>query len=340
MNIKDIAKMAGVGVSTVSRVLNKHPDVKKETRDRVLEIIKDNHYVPNNSARILKSNNMKHVGVLVKGVFNPFFSEMLKIMETHINQIGYTMILHHYDPNDLYSNEGDVLISFIKEKRLQGVICLGGNFQRIKEESFEGLKVPIVLASVDSHIQVNPHIFSCVGIDNEKAAYEATKYLIQKGHRHIGIILGDEFDAGVSNRRVMGYMKALEERQIAINKDYIIMGGYDFEPAYKNTKTLLSQHKDITAIFSISDIMAIGAGKAIVDLGFEVGKDISLLGFDGLDIGKYYNPEIATIKQPQRQMADDSMNLLLKLIEKKCKNQRVILETKLIERMSVCDIKE
>lgn len=336
MNIKDIAKLAGVGVSTVSRVLNNHPDVKKETRDKVLEVIKEHNYVPNNSARILKSNNMKHIGVLVKGVFNPFFSEMLKIIEMHINQIGYTMILHHYyDQNDSSSSEAEVLVSFIKEKRLQGVICLGGNFEGVREESFEGLDVPIVLTSVDSSIEISSNLFSCVGIDNEKAAYEATNYLIQKGHKHIGMILGDEFDAGVSNRRAIGYMRALEENHIPINKAYITLGGYDFEPAYESVKKLLSEEEHITAIFAISDIMAIGAGKAVIDLGYKIGEDISILGFDGLDIGKYYNPALTTIKQPQRKMAYDSINLLVQLIEKKCENQRCVLETKLVERMSV-----
>lgn len=340
MNIKDIAKLAGVGVSTVSRVLNNHPDVKKETRDKVLEVIKEHNYVPNNSARILKSNNMKHIGVLVKGVFNPFFSEMLKIIEMHINQIGYTMILHHYyDQNDLSSSEAEVLVSFIKEKRLQGVICLGGNFEGVREESFEGLDVPIVLTSVDSSIEISSNLFSCVGIDNEKAAYEATNYLIQKGHKHIGMILGDEFDAGVSNRRAIGYMRALEENHIPINKAYITLGGYDFEPAYESVKKLLSEEEHITAIFAISDIMAIGAGKAIIDLGYKIGEDISILGFDGLDFGKYYNPALTTIKQPQRQMAYDSINLLVQLIEKKCENQRCVLETKLVERMSVYKLK-
>ena len=340
MNIKDIAKLAGVGVSTVSRVLNNHPDVKKETRDKVLEVIKEHNYVPNNSARILKSNNMKHIGVLVKGVFNPFFSEMLKIIEMHINQIGYTMILHHYyDQNDSSSSEAEVLVSFIKEKRLQGVICLGGNFEGVREESFEGLDVPIVLTSVDSSIEISSNLFSCVGIDNEKAAYEATNYLIQKGHKHIGMILGDEFDAGVSNRRAIGYMRALEENHIPINKAYITLGGYDFEPAYESVKKLLSEEEHITAIFAISDIMAIGAGKAIIDLGYKIGEDISILGFDGLDFGKYYNPALTTIKKPQRQMAYDSINLLVQLIEKKCENQRCVLETKLVERMSVYKLK-
>lgn len=339
VNIKDIAKLSGVGVSTVSRVLNNHPDVKKETRDKVLEVIKECNYVPNNSARILKSNNMKHIGVLVKGIFNPFFSEMLKIIETGINDIGYTMILHHYDTNSLGGNEGEVLISFIKEKRLQGVICLGGNFSKIEEERFEEIEIPIVLTSVDSHMKINTKLFSRVCIDNKKAAYEATKYLIEKGHEHIAIMLGDEFDAGVSNRRVMGYMEALDEYHIPINKDYIVMGGYDFEPAYESAKKLLTASPEITVLFAISDIMAIGAGKAMSDLGFTVGKEISLLGFDGLNIGKYYTPALTTIEQPGKQMAEDCIDLLVQLIEEKEANQNIILETRLIERKSVCNFK-
>ena len=127
MNIKDIATIAKVGVSTVSRVLNNHPDVNDETRKRVLEIIKQNNYIPNNSARILKQSSTKNIGILVKGVFNPFFSEILKIVSVGIQDAGYTMILQHHN------NENDIgtLLGFIKEKRLQGIICLGGNFFRL-----------------------------------------------------------------------------------------------------------------------------------------------------------------------------------------------------------------
>ncbi|MEG0847461.1 MAG: LacI family DNA-binding transcriptional regulator [Niameybacter sp.] len=338
MNIKDIAKLSGVGVSTVSRVLNNHPDVKKETRDKVLEVMKEHNYVPNNSARILKSNNMKHIGVLVKGIFNPFFSEMLKIIEARINQIGYTMILHHYDANNLGDSEGEVLVSFIKGKRLQGVICLGGNFSKIEGEFFEDIDVPVVLTSVDSHMKISNQLFSRVCIDNKKAAYEATDYLIQKGHKHIAIMLGDEFDAGVSNRRIKGYMEALAAAGIPVNKGYVVMGGYDYAPAYESAKVLLANQPEITALFAISDIMAIGAGKAISDCGLKIGEDISLIGFDGLNIGEYYTPSLTTIKQPGTRMAEKSIDLLMELIEKNGSNQNIILETKLIERMSVSQI--
>ena len=122
MNIKDIARISGVGVSTVSRVLNNHPDVKESTRENVLRVIKESNYVPNNNARILKQNNTRNIGIFVKGVFNPFFSEMLNVIGSKINESKYTMILQQND----YGLEEDVdtLKSFIKEKRLQGVICL------------------------------------------------------------------------------------------------------------------------------------------------------------------------------------------------------------------------
>lgn len=148
MNIKDIARLSGVGVSTVSRVINNHPDVKQSTREKVLQIIKDSNYIPNNSARILKQNNTKNIGVLVKGVFNPFFSEMTNIIGNIIEENGYTMILQQNDFN-LYQDV-ETMIGFVKEKRLQGVICLGGNFTEIQEDSFEDIKVPVVLTSVNT----------------------------------------------------------------------------------------------------------------------------------------------------------------------------------------------
>ena len=137
MNIRDIAKISGVGVSTVSRVLNNHPDVKESTRENVLRVIKESNYVPNNSARILKQNTTKNIGVLVKGVFNPFFSELINVIGSKINEEKYTMILQQNDY--VLEQEVENIISFVKEKRLQGIICLGGNFIDLDEDSFKNI---------------------------------------------------------------------------------------------------------------------------------------------------------------------------------------------------------
>lgn len=337
MNIRDIARLSGVGVSTVSRVLNNHPDVKESTRERVMEVIKKSNYIPNNSARILKQNNTKNIGVLVKGVFNPFFSEMLNVIGNKINESKYTMILQQND----YGLEQDVdtLMSFIKEKRLQGVICLGGNFIDIDEDSFKNIDVPVILTSVNT---VMPNIkdkYSTVGIDNLKSSYDATNYLINKGHKNIAIMLGEKNDLCISWWRYKGYKKALEDNNLEAKTENMLIGDYNIRTAYNEAKKLLEESKDVTAIFAISDIMAIGVAKAVTDCGLEVGKDVSIVGFDGMDVSEFYNPGITTMKQPKEAMALNSVELLFTLLSGKGDHKHILLDTELMERQSCINIK-
>ena len=329
MNIRDIARLAGVGVSTVSRVINDHPDVKDETREKILKIIKESNYIPNNSARILKKNNTNNIGVLVKGVFNPFFAEMINIIGNRINEAGYTMILQQND----YATEDDVdnLIAFVKEKRLQGIICLGGNFLNINDESFQFLDIPVVLTSVNTLSKESKSKFSSIGIDNVLAAKASIQYLIDKGHRNIGILLGEKNDVGISGLRLEGYKKALEENNIPYSEENVFIGDYDYSGAYRVTKEIINNRKDITAIFSISDIMAVGAAKSVIDQGLQVGEDISIMS-------KYYNPGITTVKQPKKNMANNSIDLLLALLAKKEDHKHIIFETKIIERESCKEV--
>lgn len=332
MNIKDIAKIAGVGVSTVSRVINNHPDVKDETRKKILQIIKESNYIPNNSARILKQNNLKNIGVLVKGVFNPFFSEMINIIGARINEAGYTMILQQNDYT--LDDDIDTLIGFVKEKRLQGVICLGGNFIDVTKESFGRIDVPVVLTSVNTVSKEGKSKYSSIGIDNKKAAYEAVEYLIDQGHKNIAIMLGEKNDLGISWWRLKGYIEALKKHKIEVKDENILIGDYESQQAYNTTIELLKNYKDITAIFAISDIMAIGIAKAIIDSKLKVGEDISLIGFDGLDISKFYNPSITTVKQPKDIMAEKSIEQLLLLINNQEDHKHIILNTELVQRES------
>lgn len=320
MNIRDIARISGVGVSTVSRVLNNHPDVKESTRENVLRVIKESNYVPNNSARILKQNNTKNIGVLVKGVFNPFFSELINVIGNKINENKYTMILQQNDY--VLEHEVENIISFVKEKRLQGIICLGGNFIDLDEDSFKNIDVPVILTSVNTVSPSGRDKYSTVGINNLQSAYDATDYLIKKGHKNIALMIGEENDFCVSWWRYKGYIKALKDNNIEPNDENLIIGDYDSNIAYKVTLDFLKKRKDITAIFAISDIMAMGVAKAVIDSGLIVGKDISIVGFDGMNISRYYNPGITTIKQPMEEMAIKSVEILFDLLKNKCENQQ------------------
>ncbi|WP_298126851.1 LacI family DNA-binding transcriptional regulator [uncultured Clostridium sp.] len=336
MNIRDIARISGLCVSTVSRVLNNHPDVKESTREKVLHVIKESNYVPNNSARILKQHNTKNIGVLVKGVFNPFFSELINVIGSKINENKYTMILQQND----YALEQEVenIISFVKEKRLQGIICLGGNFIDLDDDSFKNIDVPIVLTSVNAVSPTGKDKYSTVGINNLQSAYDATNYLIKKGHKNIALMIGEENDFCISWWRYKGYVKALRDNNIEPNNDNLIIGDYDSKIAYEVTLDFLKRRKDITAIFAISDFMAIGVAKAVTDSGLTVGKDISIVGFDGMNISCYYNPGITTVKQPIEEMAIKSVNILFDLLKEKCENKHVLLNTELIERESCADL--
>ncbi len=336
MTIVDIARIAGVGVSTVSRVINNHPDVKYETRERILDIIRENNYIPNNSARVLKQTNTNNIGILIRGVFNPFFAALLKNISMSIEKAGYSIIVHYHNNVDDVST----LVGFAKEKRLQGVICLGGNFIGVNEESFQGLDIAIVMISVDFKQPKTWKNFSTVSISNEKAGYKATSYLIEKGHKEVAIILGNKQDYSIGKLRYEGYKNACKDYKIKHNLNYVIYGNYDTALSYERTKKFLAVNPQITAIFATADTMAIGAAKAIVDLGYKVGDDISVMGFDGIDIASYYNPSITTIEQPQDELSAVSVKLLIGLLENKVENQHIVLETKLVEGDSVKEKKK
>lgn len=332
MNISDIAKLAGVGVGTVSRVLNDHPDVKDETREKILSIIKKSNYIPNNSARNLKKTHTNSIGVLVRGVFNPFFSEMIDEISKKIAKNGYTMILQHND----YSEKEELfnMISFVKERKLQGLIYLGCNLAKMDYTTFENIDIPVVLASVNTVYDDGINNFSSIGIENSKEGFNATKYLIDLGHKEIGIVLGDKDDIGISRERFLGYIEALIENKLMFEEEKVVYGGYSSRGAYEGTLELLRKNKNLSAIFCISDIMAIGAAKAIFDSGLKVGEDISIIGFDGMDVAEFNVPSITTVEQPRREMAEMSVELLLNLLKNKTENKHIVLGTKLVERES------
>ncbi|WP_432405132.1 LacI family DNA-binding transcriptional regulator [Wukongibacter sp. M2B1] len=331
LNIKDIAKIAGVGVSTVSRVINNHPDVKDKTRDKVLKIIEEYNYIPNNSARNLKRTDSKNIGVLVKGIFNPFFAKLIQFIEEKIDEEGYSMILHYNDDN---ANDIEAAVELIKEKKLKGLICLGGDFTSLDESQLVDLDTPIVLSSTDIIEDANRTFFSSVIIENEKAAFDAVEYLCRLGHKKIGIIATGQEDRCVGRLRFEGYKRALLKYGIEYDEGYFEIGEYTFESGFKAMNKLLDKDIDLTAVFITSDIMAIGASKAILSRGLRIPDDISIVGFDGIEYAEYFHPSISTIKQPDEGLGKKSADILFDLIKGKKNHEHIILKTELLERES------
>ncbi|SHJ72813.1 LacI family DNA-binding transcriptional regulator [Paramaledivibacter caminithermalis] len=331
LNIRDIAKIAGVGVSTVSRVINNHPDVKERTREKVLQIIEQYNYIPNNSARNLKRSDSKNIGVLVKGIHNPFFSKIVQSIEEKIDKEGYSLILH-YSTGDC--NDIEAAIELIKEKKLKGLICLGGDFDNLNKSQLIDLKIPIVLSSTSIFQNENKDNFSSVIIENEEAAFKAVDYLCKLGHRKIGIIATGEGDKSIGRLRLKGYKKALHKNNMKYNAEFLEIGEYTFQSAFNAMNRLLDKDLGLTAVFATSDIMAIGASKAILKRGLNIPDDISVIGFDGIEYAEFFHPSITTIKQPGEYMGEKSVEILFDLIKKKGDHRHIILETKLLERES------
>lgn len=339
LNIKDIAKICGVGVSTVSRAINNHPDINEETKNRILEVIRENHYIPNNSARNLKRSVSKTIAVLIKGIDNPFFYSMIRIFEEEIQKKRYSFLLHRVEEAE---DEVDVAIELIKEKRLKGIIFLGGHFCQNREK-LEQLDIPFVLSTVANTDTMQNSFLSCVSVDDFQESYKMVDHLCSLGHRRIGILAATPQDESIGRLRLEGYRRALMDHGIQYDPAWCFyspehVNWYTMANGYSLMKKLMASGQDLTAVFAISDSIAIGACKAVFDAGKSVPDDYSIAGFDGLDMAHYYNPAITTIHQPVEEMAYETIRILFEQLKSKNPEQRAnqqkIFQARLVEGQS------
>lgn len=329
ITIKDIARICGVGVSTVSRALNNHPDINPETRTKIMEVVDEYNFIPNNSARNLKITDSKTIAILVKGISNPFFMKMIKVMENEIQRKKYSLVLHHVDANE---DEVDVAIELEKEKRLRGIIFLGGYFTHTKEK-LERLQVPFVLSTIT---MTNGYMgnYSSVAVDDVKESFKMVDYLCKLGHKRIATITASERDESIGKLRNKGYEMALEANHIPLDKKLVYcmeeaLDSYTMENGYAVMKKLLESGDDFTAVYAISDTLAIGACKALIESGKRIPEDVSVAGFDGIDMSYFYSPAITTIQQPFEDMAEETVAVLFNVIRKKAEHQHKIFDAKL-----------
>ena len=307
--IKDIAELSGFSIGTVSRVINNHPDVSEKAREKILSIIEQEGYQPNSNARLLKRNSASSINILVKGTKNLFFEELLELIEKEFNDNGEEVSVVFLDETD---NEVQNALQICNERKPKGLIFLGGNIDFFKEQ-FGSIKVPSVLVSGDAS-KLPFQNLSSYCTDDYQGGKDAVKYLLDHGHRKIGIaggqLLGEHGLVGTT--RVQGAIDILKERHIEfdISKQFQ-PGRFSMESGYEATKLLIEQNPDLTGIFALSDTLAIGAIRALEDMGKSVPEDISIIGFDGIPYSRYSVPRITTIQQNSELMAKKSVEDLL-----------------------------
>lgn len=332
--IKDIAKAAGVSVTTVSRALNGYSDVNEKTRAKIMKVAKELNYSPNTVARTLVMKKSKTIGLLVsdmnrEGVKDNFTFEVLCGINEASAELEYDLVL--FSTTSTKQKE-KTYTQLCRERRVDGVII-------------QGIKVddPYLLEVVESDIPcvlvdlpIESDTVGYVTTDNVDGAKKATQYLIEKGHRNIAMINGHS-KADVSKRRLAGYLEALQENNIKMNPEWILDGKFVEEKAEKAAYELLSNNQDITAIFCASDLMALGAIKAAKKLNKEVPKEISIIGYDDIMLASYSSPSLTTIRQDKFMIGYEAAILLINMLEGKAESHVKVLPTELIARESTSE---
>lgn len=334
MTIKDIARESGYAVSTVSRALNDHPDVSRKAKEKIKKIVEAYGFVPNNNAKQLKQQQSQNIVIIVKGMFNLFFNNIIEEMQSVISDAGYGVQLHYIDED---ANEVLVGAQLGRERKPRGMVFLGGNSQSF-EKGFAEISTPCVLVTSTSP-GLSFKNLSLVGIDDQEAGRLAGEYLLRKGHRRIGVIGGNVEVSEISALRYRGFCNAFIARGVHHPYSLYQTTSFNLAGAYRSMEKLLAAEADKrpTAVFCMSDLMAIGAIRAARDAGLRVPEDISVLGFDGIELGRYASPRIATVRQPQKEMVRTAMELLMRQIEHREEGGRSVLPIELVEGESVTE---
>ncbi len=312
MTIKDLAAKTGYSIGTVSRALNDHPNVSEKARAAILQAAKDSNFQINLNAKQLKQQRSTNILVVVKGTQNELFGELVEAIQNLIAQTPYQLVMDYEDENNNEVRRGAQLC---REKKPLGIMFLGGNKENFTQD-FAGIDVPCVLVTGNASALAYENL-SSVSTDDFAAAYSAMQTLISMGHKRVAIIGGDNVLSDTSRLRYEGCMAAFRDQGLRFDpRCYYQASHYSYLHGYRATHALMEMHLPFTAIFAIADVMAIGAIRALREQGLRVPEDISVMGVDGLPLGDYLVPQLATIRQSVDEMACRSVNLLLGSIER------------------------
>ncbi len=311
MTIKDLAEKTGYAVATVSRALNNHPNVSKKARRAILQAAEESGFQLNTNAKQLKQQHATSILVVVKGTHNELFSELVQAIQNLIADTRYPLIVDYMDEDD---NEVLRALQLCREKKPLGILFLGGNNSNFQQD-FHRIHIPCVLVTNDASALPFANL-SSVCVDDQQACRCAVDTLIAMGHRHFAVVGGDRTVSDTSRDRYAGISQSFRSHGIEFDEDLDYQGvRYSYADGYSAAARLLAMGRKFTALFAASDVMAIGAIRALRDHGLRVPEDISVMGFDGLPLGSFLVPQLSTIAQPVKTMAMRSVEILISCID-------------------------
>jgi len=335
VTVKDIASKLGISVSTVSRVLNDKAEkyrISTKTKKLVLQTAEELNYRPNFLARGLRLKKTKTIGLIIPDISNPFFAHVTRMIQLAIYKSGYSLIVCNTDENiDIEVEE----IELLRSKGVDGFIILPVGTEYNHIEKLIQDKIPLVLLDrCFDELQTNAVI-----VDNYLGAYNAVQHLIENGHKRIAIIQGLP-NTYTNNERVTGYKMALKDNKIPIDENLIVGNDFRKENGYIETKFLLNIDNPPSAIFTTSDLITLGALKAIFEEGIRIPEEISLVAFDEIEFAPFLIAPLSVVSQPKDLMGEIAVKILIDDIHGKTneEKQRIVLKPKLIVRQSVSTI--
>ena len=336
MTIKDLAAKTGYAVGTVSRALNNHPNVSQKARTAILQAAQEMDFEINLNAKQLKQTHSNTVLVVVKGIGNELFGEMVESIQHLISETRYQLVVDYMDED---ANEVARAVQLCREKKPLGIVFLGGvndNFCR----DFPSIDIPCVVVTNDAASLPFENL-SSVTTDDREAGRCAIEMLIALGHRKIAVIGGDCQVSDTSRLRFEGCLQAFSDHGISFDPERDYQGvRYSYQDGYRATKALLASGREFTALFASADVMAIGAIRALRECGKRVPEDVSVMGMDGLPIGDYLVPQLTTVSQSVGSMARRSVEILLGSIEDGEKAQHETIPFRIYRRESVRQLQE
>ena len=331
MTIKDLAAKTGYSVGTVSRVLNNQPHVSETAREIILQAAEECGFQLNTNAKQLKQQRGTSLLVICKGTGNELFGSLLVALQSRISRTQYPLIVDYVDEGD---NEVRRAAQLCLEKKPLAVLFLGGQTRNFRQD-FHQIHLPCVLVTTDASGLNYPNL-SSVSVDDNDAAQLVIDQLISMGHRRFAVVGGDRRNSDIARLRYEGCLEAFQRSDITFdpNLDYET-ARFSFLEGYRATQNLLSRGRNFTALFAMSDVMAIGAIRALRDAGLRVPEDVSVMGLDGLTIGEYTTPRLSTVAQPVDSLAEESLRLLRLSLEADAQAQHETLPVTLWMRESV-----
>lgn len=332
MTIKDIARESGYSVGTVSRVLNHSAGVSDKARKKVMEVVDKHHFQLNNNAKHLKKQTREGIAIVIKDMKNMLFAAIVEEMQGLIRSKNYDSVVYYLNEDD---NELEEAVKICVERRPMGIVFLGMN-KEVLRERFSAIKVPCVLVT-NSASDMGYENLSSVSTDDEAAARFAVEHLLSLGHRKIGVLGGSLSTSQITSSRYEGCIKAFDTYHVTFDpaSQYEITS-FDIAEGYRSMEHLMDNVPKLSAVFAMADVLAIGAIRAIQDRGLNVPEDISVIGFDGIDMGNYISPRLTTIRQHREEIAARSVEILLRSIDEGTPAVHEIEPFHLVPGESVC----